>query len=40
MLHKGEIGKELESILIKLIKIEMYLGFKGEKTVSIKHTCA
>jgi hypothetical protein len=37
MLEEGEIGKELKTILIKLIKIEMYLGFKEEKTVSNKH---
>ncbi len=33
MLWAGKRGKELESILIKLIKIERGLGFKGEKTV-------
>lgn len=40
MLQEGEIGKELKTILIKLIKIEMYLGFKGEKTVRKKQTYA
>ncbi len=36
MLWAGERGKELKSILIKLIKIEMCLGFKGEKMVRFK----
>ncbi len=34
MLHAGERGKAMESIVIKLIKIERCLGFKGEKTAS------
>ncbi len=34
MLHEGERGKELESILVKFVRMERALGFKGEKTVS------
>ncbi len=34
MLHRGERGVELETILTKLVKIEKALGFKEEKTVS------
>ncbi len=33
MLYEGQRGKELEGILVKLIKIEKLLRFKGEKTV-------
>ncbi len=38
MLWAGEQGKEMELNLIRLIKIQMCLGFKGEKTVRFKFT--
>ncbi len=38
MLHSGERGRVLESVLVKFVTIEKALGFKGEKTVSEKNT--
>jgi hypothetical protein len=35
MLHEGERGYQLESILVKLTRMEKALGFKREKTVMI-----
>lgn len=35
LMHDGECGRQFEEILIKLVRIERALGFKGEKTVSL-----